>query len=543
MNSYQLYNCKANPISGAVGSFPAEALWWGGDLSRRVANAAGNDKNPTIEKYDVATRSIVRETNLYNEENGHGRYYFQAPNGGRAAFWGDLLGDWREELIYGRRDSTGFVILSTWDETTHRQYCLMQNPAYRGQTTARGYYQTADVDFYMAADMPQPPIAPVQQADVYLTTGNTLTSAITDGQRVMLDIRNPNSTISVTDACAPTRLWLMNPKGKNYTLSGSGKLTGTGDVIKSLQGDVTFNGQYDYTGVTRISEGRLFVNGSLAGPVQVDARGTIGGKGTLKGGIALEKGLNVEGGRIEPGDGADLGSLTIVGNLTLPGRNNLAFDIDQSKPAKNDSLLIVGDFTVSGSNHSLIINQRSAPQADTLTLITFTGTTNATPDQFTVRGLEGVPFTLMVEAHSLKLAIIQPRSAGSVVWHGTNSSVWDFQSRNFKIGSSEEFFVPGDIVLFTDEALVKTILINETMPVGGLTFTNNTDYRLSGQGVISGNGGLVKMGTGKVSLLTSENTLQAGWMFRRQPGSLFTETAVTVRGALTRRGERGGLLE
>ena len=507
MSGNAMYDAKAKEIPGAKGSFPSEALWWGGSLARMEIDAAGSDKNPILEAYNPASQSIGRSVNLYraSDSGAPKDYYFAAPNGGRAAFWGDILGDWREELIYARRDKTGFVIFSTWDVTEHRQYCLMQNPAYRGQTTARGYYQTADVDFYMAADMPLPPVAPVQKADVYLTNENQLTAAV-NGKSAMLDIRNPNAAIALNSTVSPTCLWLMNPKGKNYTIGGTGKLTGGGEVIKSMQGDVTLNGSHDYTGVTRVSEGRLFVNGTLASKVRVDARGTIGGKATLNGGIVLETGLNVEGGRIEPGNGTDLGTMTIEGGVNLPGRNNLAFDIDQTKAEKNDRLVIKGDFLVEGNNHSIVICPLSAIQSGELTLVSFTGTTNATVDNFTVKGLEGVPYELKVEANAIKLQLITPRAAGNVAWNGMLSDVWDFRTKNFKNDGVDDLFVPGDAVSFGDNASAKDIVINEEMPVGGISFANDADYTIKGEGVISGNAGVIKTGKGKVSFLNEDNT-------------------------------------
>jgi len=512
MQSNQLYNSKGNLIEGAKGSFPAEALWWGGDLARREVDAAGSDKNPIIERYDVTSKAIGRSYNLYKADvSGSPRdYYFRAPNGGRAAFWGDFLGDWREELIYGRSDNTGFVILSTHETTNHRQYCLMQNPAYRGQTTAKGYYQTADVDFYMAADMPQPPVAPVQTADVLFNDGTPLTAATVDGKSVMLDIRCQNAPLSINGTITPSRLWLMNPKGKNHTIAGTGTISGTGDVVKSLQGDVTLQGNHDYTGVTRISEGRLFINGSLVSPVRVDARGVVGGNGTLNGGVTLETGLNVEGGRIEPGNGASLGVLTLAGNLAMPGRNNLAFDIDQSQPQKNDTLHVQGNFSATGSNHSLVINVLSPIKPDTLTLMTITGTNHVKAEQFSVLGLEGIPFTLMVDSSSIRIAVLEPRSASQVVWKGGHSNVWDFKTKNFQLGTLNDFFVPGDTVTFNDKALKNSVAINETMPVGALYFTNDTTISISGQGAIGGLGGLTKTGKGKVALLTAENTFTGG---------------------------------
>lgn len=511
MNSYAMYDSKGKLISGAKGVFPSEAFWWGPDLTRYHISSNGNDRNPTIDKYNPNTKSMGREVALFNENNGNGIYYFRAPNAGRAAFWGDLFGDWREELIYSRRDSTGFVILSTWDETSHRLYTLMQNPAYRIQTTARGYYETADVDFYMAADMPAPPVAPVQRADLYYSgsgwiDNNNIDATYADGKSIMFDLRGGSSTYTLSGDMSPSRLWLMNPKGKNYTFDGTGKFTGDMDVVKSMQGDVTFNGNYNYTGKTRVSEGRLFVNGTLASKVQLDARGVIGGNATLNGGIVVETGLNVEGGRIEPGIGGTLGTLTIVGNLDMPGRNNLAFDIDQTQLAKSDLLHIQGDFTVTGTNNTIVINPISSVTAGTLILVTYTGTTNATPANFKVKGLEGIPYILKVEDNSVKIEMSEPRAASSVVWKGGQSSVWDFQTENFLSGIIEDSFVPGDAVTFNDEAVTKIITIDETMPVNGMIFNNNSDYSISGAGVISGTGGLKKTGTGKLSLLTEENS-------------------------------------
>ncbi len=511
-----IYDSKGKLIPGSTAAFPSEALWWGSDLSRRHISSAGNDKNPTIDKYNSDSKSLGREVTLYNENNGHGTYYFRAPNAGRAAFWGDLFGDWREELIYCRSNNTGFVIISTWDETTHRQYSLMQNPAYRGQTTARGYYQTADVDFYMATGMPAPPVAPIQKADLYYT-GNSwindaeLSASYTDGKSIMFDIRGGNSTYTLSSSMAPSRLWLINPKGADYTFTGAGKFTGAMDVVKSLQGDVTFNGTHDYTGITRISEGRLFVNGTLASKVQLDARGVIGGNATLNGGITVESGLNIEGGRIEPGKKGELGALTIVGNLSLPGRNNLAFDIDQTQAAKNDVLRIQGDFTVTGTTHNIIINPITPLTAGTLTLVTYTGTTNATAENFSVTGLEGTPYTLKFEDNALKIKISESRSAGTVTWKGTQSAIWDFKTMNFTNEGEDDIFVPGDMVLFTDDAVKKTITLNETMPVAGLQFVNiATDYILNGDGGISGTGGIKKTGTGKLSLLSANHSFTGG---------------------------------
>ena len=505
MNSYQLYDCKGNLIDGAKGAFPAEALWWGGELSRYMVTPVGNGGyNIAFSKYNTSSKQLERVTpNFYNEGSA---YYLQAYYAGRASFWGDILGDWREEMVLARRDTTGFAVVTTWDLTDHRQYCLMQNPAYRIQTTARGYYQTPDVDFYMAADMPLPPVAAVQQADVYLTDETALKAAQIDSLSVMLDIRNPNGVIALNDTVVPARLWLMNPLGHDYVIEGTGSIAGPGDVVKSLQGSVTLRGKHGYTGQTRISEGKLFIDGSLASPVTVNARGTVGGRGRLGGGVRMEAGLNTAGGRIEPGFGETLGRLTLAGDLQLSGRNHIVIDVDQRQAGKNDTLFIEGGLSLQGVENALIFNLISELQSDTLTFLGCGDSIGTDVSAWKIIGLEGIPYTLYQDGNWLKLAIEKPRTASTVVWTGHYSNVWDFKTSNFTCNGKEVIFVPGDTVVFGDEAERTGVSLSETLPVGAMLFNNTKAYTLSGSGVISGEGGLTKTGSGKLTIQLKNNT-------------------------------------
>ncbi len=513
VSNLQLFNCKGNPIEGAFGTATAEMLWWGPGLSRYMVTSPGSaGRDLVFYAYNQKTDRLDRQSpNFYSEG---GQYYLKAYGSGRAQFWGDILGDWREEMVLLRADQTGFAIVSTWDVTDHRQYCMAQNPAYRSQMTHKGYYETPDVDFYMAWDMPLPPIAPVQTADLYYKGSGSWVNAsgvnqtYANGKSIMFDIRSGGGTYTMNGTMSPNRVLLMNPKGLDYTLEG-GKFTGSMDLIKSLQGTATLKGNQDYTGVTRISEGRLFIEGDLTSPVYVNARGVIGGTGKLKGGIILEEGLNIEGGRIEPGLGsAGLGTLTIQGNLTLPGRNTLAFDIDPNgSVVKSDLLEIQGDFIVSDAIRHFIHITMTDRTPCVYTLVSFTGTTDATAAKFKVVGLEGTPHTLFVEDNKLKIQIKEPRTAGSVAWMGTENSLWDFESLNFNFEDNAYAFVPGDNVTFNDNAENKTVTIEEeTMPVSGLIFNNNQDYSIEGQGAIGGDGSLKKTGTGILSLKIQENT-------------------------------------
>ena len=85
--------------------------------------------------------------------------------------------------------------------------------------------------------------------------------------------------------------------------SGNGT-TGTGQLIKSMLGTAIFNCNLAHTGQNIISEGSLVVNGTVSGPVELRARGTLGGHATLTNTIAFEGGLNYEGCRLMPDPGS-----------------------------------------------------------------------------------------------------------------------------------------------------------------------------------------------------------------------------------------------
>ncbi|MDL2243817.1 autotransporter-associated beta strand repeat-containing protein, partial [Bacteroidales bacterium OttesenSCG-928-J19] len=421
-------------------------------------------------------------------------------------------------------ECTGFVGFSTDYPTTYRLYCLMQNPAYRMQATTKGYYQSAYPDYYLGHGMPEPPIPPVHQADLRWKSGSqwdktssnfvsfdlTTTSSYADGKEVMFDISGDNANeIELTTDIAPSKLWAMNPKDKDYVLTGSGKLTGEMELIKSMYGTFTLNGDHTYTGRTIISEGSLEVNGSLAGPVDLRAKGTLMGNAVLNGGITLNEGLNIEGGRLSPGQALEkgkLGKIIINSDVVMAGKVNVAISIIPDDALVNDSLVINGNLALSGKNRIVIQTLSDKLAEGTYSLITWTGDLTGGVNNFEIAGLSGQPMDLVIEEKTLKLVVHAVRSAGEVTWTGAYNGNWDYKTKNFLSAALEDAFVPGDAITFNDDAVNKTITITETMPVKGLIFANDTNYTLKGTGFISGEGGLTKTGTGKLSLLTAENT-------------------------------------
>jgi rhamnogalacturonan endolyase len=75
------------------------------------------------------------------------------------ALTADLLGDWREEIIWRESDNSALRLYTTTDVTTHRIYTLMHDPQYRMQVSAEqtGFNQPPHPGFFLGYNMPMPP--------------------------------------------------------------------------------------------------------------------------------------------------------------------------------------------------------------------------------------------------------------------------------------------------------------------------------------------------------------------------------------------------
>lgn len=69
-------------------------------------------------------------------------------------------------------------------------------------------------------------------------------------------------------------------------LTIAGAISGSGGVRKSGAGAVTLAGNNAYSGVTTVSQGTLFLDGAVAGDVNVAAGGVVMGRGTMAGTLA-----------------------------------------------------------------------------------------------------------------------------------------------------------------------------------------------------------------------------------------------------------------
>ena len=138
-SSAELFDVAGKPI----GPRPRQmnfAIWWDGDLLRELL-----DKT-TISKWDWENG---KEIPLLSPEG------LSSNNGTKAtpALQADLIGDWREEVVWRSADNRELRIYTTPYPTTHRFVTLMQDPVYRlgvaWQNTA--YNQPPHTSFYLGA--------------------------------------------------------------------------------------------------------------------------------------------------------------------------------------------------------------------------------------------------------------------------------------------------------------------------------------------------------------------------------------------------------
>src|SRR5262249_53016657 len=86
----------------------------------------------------------------------------------------------------------------------------------------------------------------------------------------------------------------------DLTATFEGEISGPGIVVKDGTGTWVLTGANTYEGGTVVAGGTLLVDGSLTGPVTVDAGATLGGTGTT-GPVTLGAGAAINPGGIDPG--------------------------------------------------------------------------------------------------------------------------------------------------------------------------------------------------------------------------------------------------
>lgn len=125
------------------------AIWWSGQLTRELLDKAVIDHariDGTDDDLPISGRFFTIS-----------KYGVTTINGTKAnpCFYGDILGDWREEVIMPTEDNTELRVFSTWYPTEYRFPYLMSDHIYEMSALNQniGYNQPTHTGYYLGADL------------------------------------------------------------------------------------------------------------------------------------------------------------------------------------------------------------------------------------------------------------------------------------------------------------------------------------------------------------------------------------------------------
>lgn len=424
----------------------------------------------------------------------------------------DILGDWREEVIFRTSDNTKLRIFTTTTITPHKMYTLMHDDVYRNAIIWQNaaYNQPPHAGFYIGADMDIPPASPVYNNELRYKTGATWdnaatiwndstgnTSAFKNGNKVLFDLTaGTHASISINGNLSPAYLKFNSPF--DVTLSGPGSLTGNMYVRKTGAGRLIFNGNNSFTGKVTGWSGQIHNNGTLTSEeVSVRAFTTLGGSGVFKGNVTL--GHNSS---IFIGASANTASaMRIQQDLKEEGKVDYTFDfqISGTQVVAHDTLYVGGNWTMNNrSTFKINILSGNLPEG-TYPIVRVGG--NITGNLASII-IEGIPtnlsYYLNIENGALNLTVKKPTR---LIWNSTVDTKWDLaKTQNWMLGEQIQPFVANDTVVFNDNAQWKTILVSDVVEPGEMIVDASANYTIGGTGTIVGKSGLIKNGTGTLTL-------------------------------------------
>ena len=348
-----MISCVADQDISELGDFIAWGdlnfrIYWDGDLLSEVLNGAGTEGNAKIEKPGTGRLFTTDGCNMNNWTKNH------------PCFQGDLIGDWREELvlrcgqnvrIYTSGMYTSNNIYTLWHDHNYRQAMVWQMHAYN---------QPPHPSFFLGElediTVPPPPLTLTDRTVV--EAGGTITT--TTNNQDILTYGYANNTYNISSNVS-SRTLIMNVPAwtqghgnnsnittttytHNLNIASGGGLSGTSRLVKQGKGILNIsNATLNYTGGTDIWGGTVNFNGTLSNSkVWMNRFTTLNSNGgSFPGGIEMcyAAKLNVGGAT------AQTLATVNVGNLTLNYGSRVVLDINGTTASQNDQLNI-GNLTI-----------------------------------------------------------------------------------------------------------------------------------------------------------------------------------------------------
>ena len=510
-----------------------QRIYWDGDLLDEYFDSPGTEGYGVVYKPTSQTTSGGRWNFTDSKCNN-----WSKNNPGAI---GDILGDWREEVVMRKGSNDAILVYTTQEPTEYGIPTLWSDHQYRNAMVwqSMGYNQPPHKSYFLGEleGITQAPPTNTMIGRTEVANGGTITSAdehflVCETNDTKVTIQNGASPYMVTFN-VPS--WVQGSAASGSTSQNTaitydyftctvegGALTGATRVVKQGDGILTFPAvDMTYTGETNIWNGTFNLNGSLANsPVWLNRFAVLNtpAKAVTMKSLKADYGSDVAIG------GADaIGELTSTESVTLGIGSRITFDI-YSEGFKADKLntakLVVEkkDWKYGPKYLIPVFEFITHPAAGSETIAA--GTYNlgrvesvtGTLGDIKIEGISKLKASLSVnENNELLLTLAGVRDAGDIKWNGSVSSVWDYANTENFLSNDQtqtpEIFVEGDKVHFTDEAQTFNVSIKDgqEMKVDTIFFDNKVkSYTLGGNGIIT-KGNFVKSGDGTVKI-TGDHT-------------------------------------
>lgn len=517
---------KASNHTGFSDDHVNMRVYWDGDLLDEFMDSPGTEKSPCVYKAP-GQNEVGTDRSYANSRCWMGQGNLNNSSKNNPCFLGDILGDWREEIV--TRTSNKLIIQTTSYPSPHGITTLWADHEYRNAMTWQsvGYNQPPHTSFFLGEleGITNCPPAVTIEGRTEVANGGTINT--TDNHLLVSGYEN--KTIAVAEGASPYILtvnapaWVQGsgsqqatgstPKQPELvitayttTLTG-GAFSGTTRLVKQGEGILVLpNVVEKHTGETNIWQGTLQFDGTFeSSPLWLNRHTTLlSNGGTFKGGIKADYNAT-----IYPGGKDNVGSLTTTtlnlsfgSRIVIDGVNGSFDQINATKltaEAKTDQAWV--DFGPRYKAPILQFNFTGEIPAGTYDLGTIGEIEGL--DAITLEGLGNNYWTKLIhEDGKLKLVIKTMREAGAVSWNGTNgNNTWQQAvTENFLIGNETTYSANGDDITFDDNAATTNVIIKGAASPKSVIFANNTkNYVLSGDSIVGG-GTITKNGSGKLTI-------------------------------------------
>lgn len=542
-----LLSCVSDKIIEGATQMSSDDYWnmriyWDGDLLDEFMDSPGVERAPCVYKFGGQTEvGTGRAAYTYSRVwLGGGSLNNSSKN--NPCFLGDILGDWREEIVV-RADASTLRIYTTSFESPWGMTSLWYDHLYRNGMCWQqvGYNQPPQTSFFVGELEGITKEPPALTLDGRTEVANGGTIATTDDHLLISGYEN--KTVAVTDGASPYILtvnapaWVkgtgsrqaiastpkqpaLNIEEFTTTLTG-GAFSGATRLVKQGEGTLVLPSVTEkYTGNTDVWNGTLQFDGTMeSSPVWLNRHTTlVSDGGVFKGGVKADYNAT-----IYPGGKNHVGTMT-VSSLQLGFGSRVVFDLtsDSRDQLTLTSLAIErkqwgenGVYDEYGPKYKAPVFQLNVTGTlpDGKYALATVGTLTGSLGDIVLEGIDGRAVSLVSEDGTLYLVVNTVRAAADVVWNGTEaSSVWDLGvTKNFLNGGVVDYSGIGDNVVFNDDAAGTAVVMDGSLRPATVTFNNETkNYTLSGDSIVSG-ATLTKNGAGKLTI-TTENRLGSTYL-------------------------------